>query len=77
MTLRSFITRCGLVVFVSWTLTLILTLTRTLTLTYPLCRPEVDYMAFTQYRHPTNVRIAAVQSVIQIFLAYDSGEWEK
>eukprot|EP00752_Nemacystus_decipiens_P001742 g1685.t1 len=36
-------------------------------------RPEVDYEAFTQYRHPTNVRIAAAQSVIQIFLAYDSG----
>lgn len=37
-------------------------------------RPEVDYEAFTQYRHPTNVRIAAAQSVIQIYLAYDSGE---
>ena len=37
-------------------------------------RPEVDYEAFTQYRHPANVRIAAAQSVIQIYLTYDSGE---
>ncbi|CAM9441400.1 unnamed protein product, partial [Hapterophycus canaliculatus] len=36
-------------------------------------RPEVDYEAFTHNRHPSNVRIAAAQSIIQIYLAYDSG----
>lgn len=37
-------------------------------------RPEVDYEAFTYKAHPAAVRLAAVQSVIQIYLAYDRGE---
>lgn len=52
---------------------------RSITLTFfdslfVLFRPEVDYEAFTHNRHPCNVRIAAAQSIIQIYLAYDSGK---
>ncbi|CAM9321129.1 unnamed protein product, partial [Ectocarpus fasciculatus] len=34
-------------------------------------RPEVDYEEYTEGRHPTNVRIAAAQSIIHLYLAYD------
>lgn len=39
-----------------------------------ILRPEVDYEAFTKRGHPGPVRLAAVQSMIQLYLAYDIGQ---